>query len=132
MNKKVRNKFGETELFRIGKAVRQRCILSPHLFSLHSEYIIQMVGVEEMTAGIKIGGGNSNSLSVKTIPHHQLKVELDKLIVRGKIEKEKSKLMQTIRIEFILSCMFSEGNIFAFRDSKIQVDNVLEIKRRKQ
>lgn len=56
---KVRNKFGETKLFRIWKAVRQRCILSPHLLSLHSEYIIQMVGLEEMTAGTKIGGGNS-------------------------------------------------------------------------
>lgn len=36
--------------------------------------------------------------------------------------------MQTIRIKFILSCMFSDGNVFAFRNSNIKVDNVLETK----
>lgn len=36
--------------------------------------------------------------------------------------------MQIIRIKFILFCMFGEGNVFAFGDSNIKVDNVLETK----
>ena len=51
----------ETGNKRLGKGVRQGCILSPCLFNLHAEYIMRNAGLEE-TAGIKIAGRNINKL----------------------------------------------------------------------
>ena len=59
----VRTGHGTTDWFLIGKAVRQGCILSPCLFNLYAEYIIQNVGLDELQAGIKIAGRNINSLT---------------------------------------------------------------------
>ena len=40
----VRTGHGTTDWFQIGKGVRQGCILSPCLFNLHAEYIVQNLG----------------------------------------------------------------------------------------
>ena len=48
--------------FRIGKGVCQGYILSPCLFNLHAEYIIQNARLGEAQAGIKIAGRNINNL----------------------------------------------------------------------
>ena len=53
----VRTGHGTTDWFRIGKGVRQGCILSPCLFNLHAEHIMRNAGLEEAQAGIKIAGG---------------------------------------------------------------------------
>ena len=45
-----------------GKGVHQGCILSPCLFNLHAEYIMQNAGLDEAQAGIKIAGRNVNNL----------------------------------------------------------------------
>ena len=58
----VRTGHGTTDLFQIGKGVRQGCILSPGLFNLHAEYIMRNAGLEEAQAGIKIAGRNINNL----------------------------------------------------------------------
>ena len=58
----VRTGHGATDLFQIGKGVRQGCILSPCLFNLYSEYIIRNAGLGEAQAGIKIAGRNINNL----------------------------------------------------------------------
>ena len=47
--------------FQIGKGVCQGCILSPCLFNLYAEYLMQ-TGLEETQAGIKIAGRNINNL----------------------------------------------------------------------
>ena len=43
----VRTGHGTTDWFQIGKGVLQRCILSPCLFNLYSEYIMRNTGLEE-------------------------------------------------------------------------------------
>ena len=58
----VRTGHGTTDWFRIGKGVRQGCILSPCLFNFYAEYIMRNVGLEEAQAGIKIAGRNMSNL----------------------------------------------------------------------
>ena len=42
----VRKGHGTTDWFQIGKGVRQGCILSPCLFNLYAEYIMQNAGLD--------------------------------------------------------------------------------------
>ena len=46
----------------MGKGVCQGCILSPCLFNLYAEYIMQNAGLDEAQAAIKIAGRNINNL----------------------------------------------------------------------
>ena len=50
----LRTGHGTTDLFQIQKGVHQGCILSPSLFNLYAEYIIQNAGLNEAQGGIKI------------------------------------------------------------------------------
>ena len=58
----VRTGHGTTDLFQLGKGVRQGYILSPCLFNLYAEYIMRNTGLEEAQAEIKISGRNINNL----------------------------------------------------------------------
>ena len=60
----VRTGHGPTDWFKIGKGVRQGCILSPCLFNLYTEYIMRNAGLEEAQAGIKIDGRNTDLLQI--------------------------------------------------------------------
>ena len=53
---------------RIGKGVCQGCILSPGLFNLYADYIMQNAGLNEAQAGIKIAGRNIATSDVWMIP----------------------------------------------------------------
>ena len=57
----VRTGHRTTDWFQRGKGVRQGCILSPCLFNLYAEYIMQNAGLEEAQAGIKIARRNINN-----------------------------------------------------------------------
>ena len=46
---------------RIGKGLCQGCILSPYLFNLYAENIMQNAGLDEAQAGIKIAGRDINN-----------------------------------------------------------------------
>ena len=58
----VRTGHGTTHWFQIGKGVCQGCILSPCLFNLCAEYIMQNVRLDEAQARIKTAGRNINNL----------------------------------------------------------------------
>ena len=45
---------------KLGKGVRQGCILSPCLSNLYAEYIMQNARLDEAQAGVKIAGRNMN------------------------------------------------------------------------
>ena len=56
----VRILHGPTDWFQIGKEVRQGCIVSPCLYNLCAEYIIQDAGLDGSQAGIKTARRNNN------------------------------------------------------------------------
>ena len=58
----VRTGHGTTDWFQIGKGICQGCILSPCLFNLNAEYIMQNAGLDEAQAEIKIAGRNISNL----------------------------------------------------------------------
>ena len=58
----VRPRHVTTDWFQIGKGVCQGCILSPCLFNLYAEYIMQNARLDEAQAGIKIARRYINDL----------------------------------------------------------------------
>ena len=58
----VRTGHGTTEWFQIGKGVCQGCVLSPCLFNLYAEYIMQNAGLNEAQVRIKIAERTINYL----------------------------------------------------------------------
>ena len=86
----VRTRHGKIGWFQIGKSVCQDCILSPCLFNLHAEYIMQNAGLDEAQAGIKIARKNINNLryaddtTIKAESKEELMSLLMKMNRRGK------------------------------------------------
>ena len=58
----VKTEHWTSDGFQIRKGVHQDYVLSPCLFNLHAEYIMQNAGLDEAQAGIKIAGRNINNL----------------------------------------------------------------------
>ena len=58
----IRTLHGTTDWFKILKGEHQGYILSPYLFNLYAEYIMQNPGMDESQPGIEIAGRNTNSL----------------------------------------------------------------------
>ena len=56
----VRTRHKTMDWFQIGKGVYQGCILSPCLFNV--EYSMQNARLDEIKAGVKISGTNTNNL----------------------------------------------------------------------
>ena len=94
----VRTGHGTTDWFQIRKGVYQGCILSPCLFNLYAEYIIQNAGLDEAQAGIKIARRNINNLRYAddTTLMAESKEELKSLLMRVKEESEKASLKLNI------------------------------------
>ena len=87
----VRTGHETTDWFQIGKGVHQGCILSPCLFNLYAEYIMQNAGLDESQTGIKIARRNiSNLRYADDITHMaESEVELKSLLmkVKGRVKK---------------------------------------------
>ena len=66
----VRTGHGVTDWFQIRKGLHQGCVLSPCLFNLYAEYIMQNAGLDESQAGIKIARRNISILRYADDRHH--------------------------------------------------------------
>ena len=85
----VRTGHGTTDWFRIGKGVCQGYILSPCLFNLCAEYLMQNAGLDEAQAGMKIAGRNVNNLRYadNTTLMAESEEELKSLLMKVRVEK---------------------------------------------
>ena len=95
----VRTGHGTTDRFQIGKRVHQGYILSPCLFNLYAEYIVQNAGLDEAQAGIKTAGRNINNLTCadNTTFMAESEEELKSLLMKVKEESEKVGLKLNIQ-----------------------------------
>ena len=89
---------GTDDWFKIEKGVQQGCLLSPCLFNLYAEHIMRNAGLDELQAGIKIGGRNINNLRYAddTTLMAEIEEELKSLLMRVKEESERASLRLNI------------------------------------
>ena len=71
----VRTGHGTTDWFQIGMGVHQGCILSPCLFNLYAENIMQNARLDESKTGIKISGEISTTSDIQMAPPLQQKAK---------------------------------------------------------
>ena len=94
-----RTGHGTTDWFQIGKGIDNGCILSPCLFNLYSDYIMQNAGLGEAQAGIKIAGRNINN--ARNVEYTTLTSEseekLNSLLINLKEESKKVGLKLNIQ-----------------------------------
>ena len=89
----VRTEHGTMDWFQIGKGVHQNYVLSPCLFNLYAENIMQNARLDESQAGIKITGRNINNLRyADTTLMTESEEELKILLMKVKEESGKSWL----------------------------------------
>ena len=88
----VRTGHGTMDWFKIGKGIHQGYVLSPCLFNLYAEYIIQNARLDEAQAGVKIAGRNINNLRYAYITTLMAEgeEELKSFLMKVKEESEKS------------------------------------------
>ena len=127
----------ELDMVQVGKGVHQGCILSPCLFNLYAEYIMQNARLDEAQAGIKIAGRNINNLRYADDTSEE---ELKSLLMKMKEESEKAGLKLNIQKTKIMASgpitsLQIDGETvtdFIFLGSKITADGDCshEIKKR--
>ena len=95
----VRTGHITTDWFQTGKGVPQGFILSPCLFNLYAQYIMQSAGLDEAQTGIKIAGRNIKNLRYveDTTLMAESKEELKSLLMKVKEESEKAGLKLNIQ-----------------------------------
>ena len=137
----VRTGHGTTDWFKIGKIVCQGCILSPCLFNLYAEYIMQNARLDEAPAGNKTASRNINNFRYAddTTLRAESEEELKSLLMKVKEKSEKAGLKLNIQKTKIMASgpIISwqiDGETmtdFIFLGSKITVDGDcrLEVKR---
>ena len=94
----VKTGHGTMDWFQIGKEVCQGCILSPCLFNLQAEYIMQNDGLDAAQAGIRIAREISITSDTNDITlMAESEEELKSLLKKVKEESEKAGLKLTIQ-----------------------------------
>ena len=86
----VRSLYATTHWFKTEKGVQQGYLLSPCLFNLHTEHIMRKDRLDELQAGVKMGGRNINNLRYEddTTLMAETKEELKRLLMRVKEKNE--------------------------------------------
>ena len=84
----------DMDWFQIGKGVHQGCILSPRLFNLHADPIMQNARMDEAQSGIKIARRNIKNLTYAddTTLMAESEEELKSLLMKEESEKVGLKL----------------------------------------
>ena len=88
--------------------------MSPYLFNLYAEYILQNAGLDEAQAGIQIAGRNINNLRYAddTILIAESEEELNSLLMKVKEENEKVDLKFNIqKTKIMASCPITSWQI---------------------
>ena len=92
------SRHGTPDWFQIRKGVHQSCILSPSLFNLYAECIMQDARLDEAQAGIKISGRNINNLrytdDTTLMAENE---ELKSLLMKMREESEKADLKLNVQ-----------------------------------
>ena len=96
-----KTRHGKMDWFQVGKGVHQGSTLSPCLFNLYAEYIMQNAWLDEVQDGIKIAGRNISNLRYAddTTLMAESKEELKSLLMKVKEESEKVDLKLNIQKE---------------------------------
>ena len=120
----ARTGLGTMDWFQIGKGVHQGCILSPGLFNLHAEYIMQNARLDEVQAKIKIAMRNINNLRYAddTTLMAERKEELENLLMKVKEESEKAGLKLNIQKTKIMA----SGPITSWQMDRETVETVAD------
>ena len=95
----VRTGHGTTDSFQNGKGVHQDCILSPYLFNLYGEYIMQTSRLDEAQAGIKIAGRNINNLRYADDTTLMAGSEEERQSLLMKVKEEREKVVLKLNIQ---------------------------------
>ena len=95
----VRTGHGTMDWFQIRRGVCQGCILSPCLFNLYAEFIMQNAVLDEAQARIKTAGRNINNLRYAddTTLTAESKEKLKSLLMKVKGKREKVGLKLNIQ-----------------------------------
>ena len=95
----VRTLHVTTDWFKIEKGVWQGCLLSSCLFNLYAEHIMRNAGLDELQAGVKIGGRNINNLRHvdDTTWMAESEEELKSFFMRVKEDSERASLKLNIK-----------------------------------
>ena len=109
----VRTRHGTADWFQTGKGIHQGHILSPCLFNLYAEYIMQNARLDETKAEIKFSGWNINNLRYAddTTLMAENEEELKSLLMKVKEESEKAGLKPSIqKTKFMTNRWGNNGN----------------------
>ena len=95
----IQTRHGTMDWSKIGEGVHQGCILSPCLFNLYAEYIMQNARLDKAQAGIKIAGRNINNLiyADDTTLMAESEEELKSFLMKVKEKNEKAGLKLNIQ-----------------------------------
>ena len=110
----VRTEHRPTDWFQIGKGLRRGCILSPCLFHLYAEYIMQNPRLDETQARIKIAQRNTNNFRYAddTTFMEESEEELKSLLMKLKEESKKAGLKLNIqKTKIMTSCLITSWQI---------------------